>query len=88
MQINLLNTFNEVGKKLHTNKHKGRGSNMILRSQSRTSYQTPPLYTRARYMFLRQITSFVKVCAAFVFGLQTLSIKGSEAQKQRPHELL
>ena len=48
-------------------------------------------------LFFRQITTFIKVRVTFVFGLHTLfklrfidltknlSIKGSEAQKQRPH---
>ena len=48
-------------------------------------------------VLFRQNIMFIKVCVAFVFGLKTLklidftknlSIKGSLAQNQRPHELL
>ena len=38
-------------------------------------------------IFFRQISTFIKVWVEFVFGLN-LSIKVSEAQKQRPCELL
>ena len=49
----------------------------------------------SRILFL-PIAIFIKICVAFVFGfldplinrLENLLIKRSEAQKQRPHELL
>ena len=59
------------------------------------------LIYRIRYLHLdilfHQITTFIKVCVAFVFGLQILwlidftriyQLKGLESKKQKQHELL
>ena len=50
-----------------------------------------------RFTFFHQITAFIKVCVAFVFGLQNFSLKdfsriyclkGLKPKNQRPLELL